>query len=241
MVRKNAGFKIIHIENPLQCYIVNRANRFVVKVRLAGNYYQAYINNTGRLHQFLVRGKTGFCLRQEVGRKTDLKLFSIKDRGLGAIIDTQLQMRAFEKSLEMRVVPWLKDGKVLKRNARLGNSLIDYLLECGGEKIYLEVKSAVLREDYYAMYPDCPSARGRKHITELSNHVRSGGKAIILFIAALPRIKAFKPNRPADPELYQLLIQAHQVGVKIESINMIYHPEDSFVYLSNAELPVNLS
>lgn len=150
-------------------------------------------------------------------------------------------MQALEKSLEMGFIPWLKGFRILKRNVRLGNSLIDYLLECGRNEVYLEVKSTVLREEHYAMYPACPSSRGRKHIKELVNHVRGGGKAIILFIGALPGVRAFKPNKPADPELYELLMEAHQAGVRIRSIGMVYHPEDSFVYLFNPDLSINLS
>jgi len=52
------------------------------------------------------------------------------------------------------------------------------------------------------------------------SHLQEGVIAIILFIAALPGIKAFRPNRAADPELHELLLQANQVGVQIKSIGM---------------------
>lgn len=141
----------------------------------------------------------------------------------------------------MEVIPWLEGCGILKRNARLGNSLIDYLLDCSGAQVYLEVKSAVLREEHHAMYPDCPSLRGRKHMRELLNHVRGGGRAIVLFISALPEVRAFRPNKPADPELYELLVEAHQAGVEIRSVGMAYQPEDSSIYLFNPDLSVDLS
>ena len=72
------------------------------------------------------------------------------------------------------------------------------------------------------------------------SHLQEGGIAIILFIAALPDIKAFRPNRAADPELHESSLQANQVGVQVESIGMGYHPEDSFVYLFNPELNIDL-
>lgn len=238
--RKKVEFKILRIESPVECDIVERINRFVLKIRLKGNYYKAHLNNTGRLYEYLVKGRKGFCVRNEKRGKTDYRLFSIKEGNLGAIIDTQLQMKAFEKSLEMKLIPWLKGCRILKRNAKLGKSLIDYLLKCKGRQVYLEVKSAVLRREHHAMYPDCPSARGRKHIKELINRVKEGGKAIILFIAALPEIEAFKPNKSADPELYELLVEAYKEGVKIKSIGMFYHPQGSLVYLFNPNLRINL-
>lgn len=236
---KTSEFKILNLQNPIECHIINRLNRFVLEIQLRGNYYQAYINNTGRLYQFLIQGRKGFCVSNEKG-KTGYKLFAVREGNLGAIVDTQLQMKAFEKSLEMELIPWLKGCRVLKRNARLRNSLIDYLLECNGEEVYLEVKSAVLREGQYAMYPDCPSLRGRKHVKELINHLQKGGKGIILFVAALPEVKAFRPNSSADPELYKLLIEAYHTGVKIKSIGILYHPEGSFVSLFNPDLSINL-
>jgi len=232
--------KILTIDGAIGCQVVNRLNRFVVEVQLRGDYHRAYIDNTGRLYQFLVQGRQGFCVRNEKQGKTDYRLFSVKEGNLGAIIDTQLQMKALERSLEMKLIPWLKGYKILKRNARLGDSLIDYLLEYNGRQVYLEVKSAVLRQEHYAMYPDCPSARGRRHIKEFANYLREGGEAIILFIAALPKVKAFKPNRSADPELYELLLEAHQARVKMKSIGMAYHPGDSFVSLYNPDLGIDL-
>ena len=232
--------RIFPIENPLECSIVRRINRFVVEVCLKGKRDRAHINNTGRLHEFLVEGKRGFCLRNKRPGKTDYRLFSMREGELGAIIDTQLQMRAFERSLEMKLIPWLEGCSILRRNARLGESVIDYLLQCEGREVYLEVKSAALREGEHAMYPDCPSTRGRKHIRELANRAKGGSRAIILFIGALPGVKAFRPNRSADPELYELLLEACEVGVELRSMGILYNPEDSFVYLFTPDLVIYL-
>ena len=88
------------------------------------------------------------------------------------------------------------------------------------------------------MYPDCPSSRSRKHIQELINHLNKGGKAIILFIAALPEVEAFKANESADPELCELLVAADRAGVRIKSIGMAYNSEGSFVSLFNPDLSI---
>ncbi|MDP2730012.1 MAG: DNA/RNA nuclease SfsA [Dehalococcoidales bacterium] len=231
--------ELFSLESPVECRIVERLNRFVVKVCHDSHYYRAHINNTGRLSEFLIKGRKGFCIRQEEGRKTDYRLFAVEESNLGAIIDTQLQMKAFEKSLAINLIPWLKGYKVLKRNARSGNSLIDYLLVSDAQEIFLEVKSAALREGDYAMYPDCPSSRGRKHIRELTSCLNRGGKAIIVFIAALPEVQAFKPNKAADPELYDLLVEAHKVGVEVRSIALYYNPKSFSVHLSNTDLKID--
>jgi len=177
--------------------------------------------------------------RQRPG-KTTHRLFAIREGGLGALIDTQLQMKAFERCVETRLLPWLKGCHEFKRNARLNRSVIDYLLSCEAGEAYLEVKSAVLRQGLHAMYPDCPSTRGRKHVRELTDHAARGGRAYIVFIAALPGVRAFQPNRPADAELSALLAAAHGAGVEIRSVGMCYSPASSSVNLFDPDLRVDL-
>jgi sugar fermentation stimulation protein A len=230
--------RIIKVRNAVECRVIKRLNRFVVKIAVGDGHYHASINNTGRLKQFLVEGRTAYCVPQKKGHKTDYKLFAIKDSNTGAIIDTRLQMQAFERALNKDLISWLKGCEFIRRDARLNSSVIDYLLECNGSDLYLEVKSAVLRNGSSAMYPDCPTARGRRHIAELTEYVRAGGRATILFIAALDGVSSFKPDKDSDPELYYLLVKAVQAGVRTRAINMVYRPEDSYIYLAEPDMTV---
>jgi len=54
--------RILSVEHPVRCQVVERVNRFVVTVRPEGSCCRAYMNNTGRLYQFLVSGREGFCV-----------------------------------------------------------------------------------------------------------------------------------------------------------------------------------
>ncbi len=240
MNNENIGNPLLHIDNPIECRIIGRLNRFVIEVEVDGVRYRAHTNNTGRLHGFLEQGRQAFCTSHRGTGKTDYSLFAVRDGELSAIIDTQLQMRAFEAAVKKESIPWLRGFSIMRRNARLQDSLIDYLLAYDDREFYLEVKSAVMRDNHYAMYPDCPTARGRKHIAALTAYVRKGGESALLFIAALPEITAFKPNKEADRELFQLLTMAHKSGVMLKAINLVYRSQDSYVYLSSPDLPVSL-
>jgi len=82
--------------------------------------------------------------------------------------------------------------------------------------LYLEIKSAVLRGNkVYAMYPDCPSVRGRRHIREIIDYVKRGGLGGLLFIVALPYATAFRSHSEGDPEISKLLKEAYQIRVLI--------------------------
>ena len=229
---------IFQIRNVKECIIIERINKFAAKIILDGKIQTAYINNTGRLLNYLSRGQKGFCIMHERDLKTDCRLFAVKEDSLAAIIDTHLQMKALERIIMLNLLPWMRGCRILKRNAKLNVSYIDYLLECEEEKTYLEVKSAVLRSNKYAMYPDCPSPRGRRHIMELTDYAKRGGCGIILFIAALPNVEAFKPNSSADPKIAQLLLEAEKAGVEIRALEMYYNPKDNYFYLSKPDLPV---
>lgn len=224
----------MEIPDPVECQVVSRVNRFVVEVKMNRKLQKAYINNTGRLEGYLAKGKRGYCLWKE-GGKTEYRLFAVRDGRYAAIIDTQIHMKAFETALEGGMIPWLSGCRILKRNVRLNNSLIDYLIGADGE-LYLEVKSAVLKRNRMALYPDSPSLRGRRHLEEILNHVRAGGKGAILFIAAVPHIKAFKPNRRADRIISGLIKKGKEYGVIIKSIAIYYSPIDNLIYLQNPDL-----
>lgn len=230
--------ELLSLDKVIECRILQRLNRFVVAVDVTGQ--GAYANNTGRLHELLVPGRKAFCLPQRGSTRTSYRLFAVEEKDQGALIDTQFQMRAFEQCLEQRLLPWLRDAYAWKRNVRLNRSVIDYRLQCGGDEVYLEVKSAVLRRGRYAMYPDCPSTRGRRHIQELTEYVRRGGKACIVFVAALPDVECFRPNHNADARLALLLANAHHAGVEVRSVGMCYVPQKGTVVLSRADLPVDL-
>jgi sugar fermentation stimulation protein A len=160
-----------------------------------------------------------------------------ESKNIYSIIDTQLQMKCFEIALEKGYISWLKGAKILKRNFKINNSLIDYLIQHKNKNYLLEVKSAVMKYKNFAMYPDCPSIRGQKHIRDLiDNHKNS----VILFIAGMKNISAFSPNKNADPKIYELLKIAKNKGVKIKAIQIYFDEKRKSVILKNDDLLVVL-
>lgn len=192
------GIKLLEVPVVFLCRIVGRLNRFVVRVRVHGREAEAYLNNTGRLEELIRAGRWAYCT---VG-SGDLpyRLFAVREEEFGSIVDTRMQAESFEAALVKNLLPAFRGCRIIGRNVRLGDSLIDYELE-GKNRMLVELKSAVLRLDSMGSYPDCQTARGRKHVARLIEHASSGGKASVFFISSLPGIKGIKPNRTADQEL----------------------------------------
>jgi sugar fermentation stimulation protein A len=231
---------LLTIPGVIPCRIIGRINRFVVNIEVNGKSSLAHINNTGRLEELLVQGRTGYSFPTPHTKKSDFRLFAVEERKKGALIDTQLQMRGFEAAQEKDAIPWLKGASLGRRNPPLGGSQLDYLFYQKGESVYVEVKSAVLREGTFAMYPDCPSLRGQRHVKELIVWAEKGGASFILFMAALPEISAFTPNRSADPDLCDLAEQARVSGVGIKAMSLYFDPKDSCLRMDDPDLEVIL-
>ncbi len=230
---------LLNIPDYVECSIKRRVNRFVVEISLKDRTEHAHINNTGRLLEFLVEGRKAACLPTH-GGKTAYRLFAIRDKTAWALIDTQLQMRALEQAAGWGKIPWLSRWRIQRRNPRLGESVLDYAFaeEEGSGELYMEVKSAVLRRGPYAMYPDCPTLRGQRHVRTLIEHVRKGQKAAICFIAAFKGAAAFRPYVSGDPKVAALLKQAAGEGVDIRAISMYFDGQG--VRLDNPDLPVKI-
>ena len=96
---------LLKIENYEKGIIIERLNRFVVKARVKNKYILAHLNNTGRLEDFIKKGKVGLFLpinadyadsTQTASTKLKFRLSMIKEsKNIYSVIDTQLQMKCF--------------------------------------------------------------------------------------------------------------------------------------------------
>ncbi len=82
------------------------------------------------------------------------------------------------------------------------------------------------------MYPDCPSERGLKHIIALQQLGRRGYRTVIVFVAAHPGAKAFKPNAVAHTELASRLSSVCRECLEVHAVK-IFLEIDGNVFLSD--------
>jgi sugar fermentation stimulation protein A len=209
---------LIKFKNLIKGKIVERINKFSVKVKIKNKTFLASINNTGRLLDYLQKDKDCLVIKRKAN-KTNYRLIAVKDRNSWALIDTDFQMKAFEIALKKNLIKFLKGAKIIKRNPKYKNSVFDYLIEFKNKKIFVELKSAVLRKGIFAMYPDCPTERGRRHIKEITE---LKDKGIIIFICALPYVRKFKPYKGGDPEIPKLLKIARENKVNIRALKFVF-------------------
>ncbi len=229
----------MQVGDRIECMVLRRVNRFVVEVSIGGSRLRAHINNTGRLERILEPGTRGLCRPLKRGTRTRYRLWALGYRGSYAVIDTRLQEDSLAEAISRGLIPWARHCVVSERWPKLGSSRLDLAVKCGDSVVYIETKSAVMPGPRgSAMYPDCPTPRGRRHIEELIEYVERGGKAVLVFIAALPGASMFMVNRSADPALADLVARAIYVGVDVRAIGIEYDISSGYIVLYDPDLPV---
>ncbi|MEM6620039.1 MAG: DNA/RNA nuclease SfsA [Pseudomonadota bacterium] len=100
-------------------------------------------------------------------------------------IDTSVPNRVVKEALQAhRVVELLPYDTVTPEQKYGRNSRIDFLLRTeGAPDTYVEVKNVHMRRtDDWAEFPDSITARGAKHLGELSAMVAAGHRAVMLYL-----------------------------------------------------------
>src|SRR5262245_51398811 len=104
-----------------------------------------------------------------------------------------------------------------RREVRYGeNSRIDILLECAKKGLcYVEVRNVHLsRRHGLAEFPDSVTARGTKHLREMTNMVRAGHRAVMLFLIQRGDAKKLALARDVDADYGAAFDAALAAGVE---------------------------
>ena len=193
---------------------IERPNRFIAKVEIAGVEETVHVKNTGRCKELLVPGATVYLQHFPGGaRKTKYDLIAVKKGELLTNMDSQAPNKVVKEWL-LEQEPF---GKItfLKPEYTYGKSRFDFYLEMGERKMFIEVKGVTLEDDGVVLFPDAPTERGLKHVEELINCVEKGYEAVVLFVVQMAKAKYFTPNRKTQPDFADALVKASAAGVKV--------------------------
>lgn len=203
---------------------ISRPNRFIANVKINGTENTVHVKNTGRCRELLTEGAAVYLEKSNnENRKTLYDLVAVYKGDMLVNIDSQSPNRAVGEWLEKG--GFVEKPVLVKPECVYGNSRLDFYLESKDEKIFAEVKGVTLEVDGTAVFPDAPTERGRKHITELIKAKEEGYRAVIFFVVQMKGCRCFEPNYKTDPEFAKELIRAKEKGVEIIALDCRVTPE----------------
>ena len=131
-------------------------------------------------------------------------------------IDTGRPNPIAEAAIQESRIPELAGYENIRREVKYGeNSRIDLLLtDSGKPDCYVEIKNVHLERDGRAEFPDSKTARGTKHLVELSNVVKAGHRAVMLYIVQRGDCSTFRLAEDIDPVYAATYRAARTAGVE---------------------------
>lgn len=132
-------------------------------------------------------------------------------------IDTSVPNKALKSALMDHAVAGLPPYNLVRSEVKyVHDSRVDFLLIGQGADTYVEVKSVTLmREAGLAEFPDCVTARGAKHLAALSQMVREGHRAVMLYLVQRTDCAALKLAADIDAAYALAFDQARAAGVQV--------------------------
>jgi len=123
----------------------------------------------------------------------------------------------------------------LKPETTHGGSRFDFSFMKDGKRCFLEVKGVTLETDGVCAFPDAPTERGAKHLKELTQAVKDGYGAYVLFVIQMDDVNYLHPNDETDPAFGQALREAAAAGVTVLAMDCTV-TEDSMVIQKSVDV-----
>lgn len=200
--------------------LVRRYKRFMADVVLdSGGTVTAACPNTGSMLGLTDVGNGVWLSRSESPTRKyphTWELVEIPNQGLVGI-NTAQPNRIVAEAIGKGKISDLRGYATLRNEVKYGeNSRIDILLEdTKRPPCYVEIKNVhFFREPGLAEFPDCVTERGTKHLVELSNMVKEGARAIMIYLIQCRNPSRFALADDKDRTYFDEFRRARAAGVE---------------------------
>lgn len=209
--------------------LIRRYKRFLADCLLDdGREITAHVANPGSMLGLKDEGQRIWLEPNDDPKKKLKYAWRLVDHGGGHFtgVDTAVPNRVLKGALLAHDVPGLPAYELVRPEVRYGeNSRIDFLLSGPEGDTYVEVKSVTLsRQPGLAEFPDSVTARGAKHLSELSDMVAQGHRACMLYLVQRTDCTRVTLAADLDPAYAQAFAKARTAGVEVLALGCQIDP-----------------
>jgi sugar fermentation stimulation protein A len=219
--------------------LIQRYKRFLADVILPNSEtITVHCPNTGSMKNCIQpMGSCWYTTSTSLARKypNTLEVVTTPSGNLAGI-NTARSNGLVEAAICAGVIGELQGYENIRREVVYGSekSRVDFVLERGREKCFVEVKNVTLMDAKgQGLFPDAVSDRGTKHLRELMQMVCEGHRAVLLYCVQHTGIEWVEPADGIDPLYAKTLREAVAVGVEVIAYGADIKPELSRIVLKN--------
>ena len=218
--------------------LIRRYKRFLADVLLdTGETITAACPNTGSMLGLTEVGNSVWLSRsQSPTRKYPHTWELVEINGQGLVgINTGQPNHIVTEAITLGKIAELKGYATLRNEVKYGqNSRIDVLLEDAKRPpCYVEIKNVhFFRKPGLAEFPDCVTERGTKHLVELSNMVKAGARAVMVYLIQCQKPSRFALADDKDRAYFNEFKKAKVAGV--EALALTCHVSTSEITVDRA-------
>lgn len=203
--------------------LIKRYKRFLADVRLDdGRLVTATCPNTGSMMGLTTPGSAVWLSESDSHTRKYRFTWEMVETDLGkgpllVGINTNHPNKLVAEAVAAKRIKHLTGYPLVRREVRYGrNSRIDLLLESPDKGLcYVEVKNVHLsRRHGLAEFPDSVTERGTKHLAEMSDMVRQGHRAVMVYLIQRGEAKKLSFARDVDPVYGAAFDAAAAAGVE---------------------------
>jgi sugar fermentation stimulation protein A len=203
--------------------LIRRYKRFLADVQLPGEVVTAACPNTGSMLGCMDPGSRVWLSESDNATRKYrhtwelVELAGAKPVMVG--INTGLPNALVAEAIAAGAIPELAGYRTLRREVGYGEerSRVDILLESPRRKsCYVEVKNVTAAASRgVAVFPDCVTERGAKHLRELMRLKASGLRPVQVYCVQRGDVSEVRPADAIDPEYGRTLREALAAGVEV--------------------------
>lgn len=200
--------------------MIRRYKRFLADIQLPDGVITAACPNTGSLMGCCEAGSRVWLSESESRMRKYRHTWELIEVGEVMVgINTGLPNALVSEAITNGTIGELSGYAAIRREVAFGEerSRVDLLLQgAGREDCYVEVKNVTAAASKgVALFPDCVSERGSKHLRELMRLKAQGLRPVQLYCVQRGDVKEVRPADGIDHEYGRTLREAIAAGVEV--------------------------